>query len=141
MVSFGRDLSQREKRKIELLVTDNHTTNTTTAIMHHKKNHQHVSYGLQTWRICRMNLGWKLPLAFSLPLVSRGIEIRAFEQKILIQSIKPESAIKFITSSKSTLLASNYSVFKLEPLPYDGQVRSCIHNKQFELALSIAVRE
>jgi hypothetical protein len=30
-------------------------------------------------------------------------------------------------------------VFKLEPTPYDRQVQSCIMDKQFELALSIAV--
>ena len=30
----------------------------------------------------------------------RGLEVRALEQKIQVQSIKPPDAIKFITSSK-----------------------------------------
>ena len=65
--------------------------------------------------------------------------MRSFEQKIQVQSIRPESTIKFVASSKNTLVASTNNVFKLEPSPYDRQVQSCIQNKQFELALSIAV--
>lgn len=56
-----------------------------------------------------------------------------------MQSIKPEAPIKFIASGKNTLVASASVVFKLEPAPYDRQVQQCIQNKQFELALSIAV--
>ena len=73
------------------------------------------------------------------PTSPRGLEIRSFEQKIQVQSIKPEMAIKFVASSKNTLVASNSMVFKLEPSPYDRQVQACIQDKQFELALSIAV--
>ncbi len=69
----------------------------------------------------------------------RGLEVRSFEQKIQVQSIRPESAIKFVASSKNTLVASANNVYKLDPCPYDRQVQSCIQNKQFELALSIAV--
>ena len=69
----------------------------------------------------------------------RGLEVRSFEQKIQVQAIRPESSIKFVASSKNTLIASTSNVYKLEPCPYDRQVQSCIQNKQFELALSIAV--
>ena len=71
--------------------------------------------------------------------ICRGLEIRAFEQKIQVQSIRPETPIKFIASGKNTLVASPNGVFKLEPCPYDRQVQDCIQNKQFELALAIAV--
>ena len=53
--------------------------------------------------------------------------------------MKSGTAIKFISSSKNLLVASNEVVYKLDPLPYDSQVGSCIQKKQFELALSIAV--
>ena len=71
----------------------------------------------------------------------RGLEIRAFEQKIQVQAIRPESSIKFVASSKNTLVASTSNVYKLEPCPYDRQVQACIKSKQFELALSIAVSD
>ena len=60
------------------------------------------------------------------------------EQKIRVQSIGIPS-VKFIASSKSTLIATQDSVYKLEPRPYDGQILSCIDQKQFELALCLAV--
>lgn len=56
-----------------------------------------------------------------------------------MQSIKPGTSIKFVASGKSTLMASQHCVYKLEPRPYDRQVQLCIQNKHFELALSIAV--
>ena len=60
------------------------------------------------------------------------------EQKIHVQSIKIP-AVKFIASSKSTLIATQNNVYKLEPRPYDGQILCCIDQKQFDLALCLAV--
>ena len=48
-------------------------------------------------------------------------------------------SVKYIASSKSTLIATQDYVYKLEPRPYDGQILSCIDQKQFELALCLAV--
>lgn len=77
---------------------------------------------------------------FFLPPHDRGLEIRAFEQRVHVQAIKPEATLKFIASGRNTLVAStNGTVFKLEPSPYDRQVQDCIQSKQFELALNIAV--
>ena len=67
----------------------------------------------------------------------RGIDVRAYVQNV--QSIRPTTPIKFMASSKSTFIASQSEIYMLEPQAYDGQILSCIEQKQFELALSIAV--
>ncbi len=67
-----------------------------------------------------------------------GVEVRSYEQKIHVQAIRT-NGMKFIASSKNTLIATQGDVYKLEPRPYDGQILNCIDQKQFELALCLAV--
>ena len=40
---------------------------------------------------------------------------------------------------RTTLVASQTQVYKLEPRTYDQQVYQCVQGKQFELALQVAV--
>ncbi|XP_019851602.1 PREDICTED: vam6/Vps39-like protein [Amphimedon queenslandica] len=75
-------------------------------------------------------------------MLPRSIEIRALEQKLLVQSIKTNEQIKdhvrFIAHDQVTLVASHTQVYKLEPKAYEKQVQQCVLSKQFELALEIS---
>jgi hypothetical protein len=75
-------------------------------------------------------------------VLPRGIEVRALEQKILVQNFKiPDQSkdpIKFISHHKMTIIASHSQVYKLEPKVYYKQVQHFVHGRQFELALEVA---
>lgn len=79
---------------------------------------------------------------YILGVLPKGIEVKALEQKLQVQSIKMmdtmKDQVKFIVHDNMTLVASHTQVYKLEPRGYDIQVGRLVQLKHFELALEIA---
>lgn len=69
-------------------------------------------------------------------ILPRGVEVRAFEQKTVVQLLRTND-VKLLASHKNTVIAESNVVYKLEPKSYDVQVQELVKGNNFELALQI----
>jgi hypothetical protein len=103
------------------------------------------SYDMNMRPIERVPLTWSsLPShvehvhPYVIGLLPKCIEVRALEQKILVQTMKFTETFRFITHDRNTLVATGNEVYKLQPRPYDQQESLFVNGRQFELALQIS---
>uniref|UniRef100_UPI00398E877B vam6/Vps39-like protein isoform X2 n=1 Tax=Pristiophorus japonicus TaxID=55135 RepID=UPI00398E877B len=94
-------------------------------------------------------LNWTdIPLAmehqspYIIAVLPRYVEIRTFEPRLLVQSVELQRP-RFITSGGSNIVyvASNHFVWRLVPVSIATQIRQLLQDKQFELALQLAMKD
>ena len=71
-------------------------------------------------------------------LLPRYVEIRTISPRALIQSIELPKP-RFITQGKHMYVASTSHVWRLIPVSIPMQIQQLLHDKQFSLALMLAV--
>uniref|UniRef100_A0A672REQ2 Vam6/Vps39-like protein n=1 Tax=Sinocyclocheilus grahami TaxID=75366 RepID=A0A672REQ2_SINGR len=77
---------------------------------------------------------------YIIAVLPRYVEIRTLEPRLLVQSVELQRP-RFITSAGSNVVyvASNHFVWRLVPISIASQIRQLLQDKQFELALQLAI--
>ncbi|KAK5857921.1 hypothetical protein PBY51_011130 [Eleginops maclovinus] len=79
---------------------------------------------------------------YIIAVLPRYVEIRTFEPRLLVQSVELQRP-RFITSAGQNIVyvASNHFVWRLVPVSIATQIRQLLQDKQFELALQLAMKD
>uniref|UniRef100_A0A8D3AA41 VPS39 subunit of HOPS complex n=1 Tax=Scophthalmus maximus TaxID=52904 RepID=A0A8D3AA41_SCOMX len=79
---------------------------------------------------------------YIIAVLPRYVEIRTFEPRLLVQSVELQRP-RFITSAGQNIVyvASNHFVWRLVPVSIATQIRQLLEDKQFELALQLAMKD
>uniref|UniRef100_A0A1A8PJ20 Vacuolar protein sorting 39 homolog n=1 Tax=Nothobranchius rachovii TaxID=451742 RepID=A0A1A8PJ20_9TELE len=79
---------------------------------------------------------------YIIAVLPRYVEIRTIEPRLLVQSVELQRP-RFITSAGSDIVyvASNHFVWRLVPVSIATQIRQLLQDKQFELALQLAMKD
>lgn len=79
---------------------------------------------------------------YIIAVLPRYVEIRTFEPRLLVQSVELQRP-RFITSAGPNIVyvASNHFVWRLVPVSMATQIRQLLQDKQFELALQLAMKD
>uniref|UniRef100_A0A1A7WJN8 Vacuolar protein sorting 39 homolog n=2 Tax=Iconisemion striatum TaxID=60296 RepID=A0A1A7WJN8_9TELE len=79
---------------------------------------------------------------YIIAVLPRYVEIRTIEPRLLVQSVELQRP-RFITSAGSDIVyvASNHFVWRLVPVSIAAQIRQLLQDKQFELALQLAMKD
>ncbi|KAJ4921223.1 hypothetical protein JOQ06_021911 [Pogonophryne albipinna] len=79
---------------------------------------------------------------YIIAVLPRYVEIRTFEPRLLVQSVELQRP-RFITSAGQNIVyvASNHFVWRLVPVSIAIQIRQLLQDKQFELALQLAMKD
>ncbi|XP_038584466.1 vam6/Vps39-like protein isoform X2 [Micropterus salmoides] len=79
---------------------------------------------------------------YIIAVLPRYVEIRTFEPRLLVQSVELQRP-RFITSAGANIVyvASNHFVWRLVPVSIASQIRQLLQDKQFELALQLAMKD
>ncbi|XP_035388634.1 vam6/Vps39-like protein isoform X2 [Electrophorus electricus] len=79
---------------------------------------------------------------YIIAVLPRYVEIRTFEPRLLVQSVELQRP-RFITSAGPNVVyvASNHFVWRLVPVSIASQIRQLLQDKQFELALQLAMKD
>nr|XP_013997373.1 unnamed protein product [Salmo salar] len=79
---------------------------------------------------------------YIIAVLPRYVEIRTFEPRLLVQSVELQRP-RFITSAGPNIVyvASNHFVWRLVPVSIASQIRQLLQDKQFELALQLAMKD
>ncbi|KAF6717658.1 Vam6/Vps39-like protein [Oryzias melastigma] len=79
---------------------------------------------------------------YIIAVLPRYVEIRTVEPRLLVQSVELQRP-RFITSAGPNVVyvASNHFVWRLVPVPIASQIRQLLQDKQFELALQLAMKD
>nr|XP_046269052.1 vam6/Vps39-like protein isoform X2 [Scatophagus argus] len=79
---------------------------------------------------------------YIIAVLPRYVEIRTFEPRLLVQSVELQRP-RFITSAGPNIVyvASNHFVWRLVPVSISSQIRQLLQDKQFELALQLAMKD
>ncbi|XP_004082797.1 vam6/Vps39-like protein [Oryzias latipes] len=79
---------------------------------------------------------------YIIAVLPRYVEIRTVEPRLLVQSVELQRP-RFITSAGPNVVyvASNHFVWRLVPVPIANQIRQLLQDKQFELALQLAMKD
>ncbi|KAK6306817.1 hypothetical protein J4Q44_G00219650 [Coregonus suidteri] len=79
---------------------------------------------------------------YIIAVLPRYVEIRTFEPRLLVQSVELQRP-RFITSAGPNIVyvASNHFVWRLVPVSIASQITQLLQDKQFELALQLAMMD
>ncbi|XP_076002793.1 vam6/Vps39-like protein isoform X2 [Genypterus blacodes] len=79
---------------------------------------------------------------YIIAVLPRYVEIRTFEPRLLVQSVELQRP-RFISSAGPNIVyvASNHFVWRLVPVSIASQIRQLLQDKQFELALQLAMKD
>ncbi|XP_061651519.1 vam6/Vps39-like protein isoform X2 [Phyllopteryx taeniolatus] len=79
---------------------------------------------------------------YIIAVLPRYVEIRTLEPRLLVQSVELQRP-RFITSAGPNVVyvASNHFVWRLVPVSIATQIRQLLEDKQFELALQLAMKD
>ncbi|XP_026160392.1 vam6/Vps39-like protein isoform X2 [Mastacembelus armatus] len=79
---------------------------------------------------------------YIIAVLPRYVEIRTFEPRLLVQSVELQRP-RFIISAGPNIVyvASNHFVWRLVPVSIASQIRQLLQDKQFELALQLAMKD
>uniref|UniRef100_G3NP54 CNH domain-containing protein n=1 Tax=Gasterosteus aculeatus aculeatus TaxID=481459 RepID=G3NP54_GASAC len=79
---------------------------------------------------------------YIIAVLPRYVEIRTLEPRLLVQSVELQRP-RFITSAGQNIVyvASNHFVWRLVPVSIATQIRQLLQDKQFELALQLAMKD
>ncbi|XP_049596677.1 vam6/Vps39-like protein isoform X2 [Syngnathus scovelli] len=111
----------------------------------------HLTVVLNEEGICTQKcaLNWTdIPIAmehqppYIIAVLPRYVEIRTLEPRLLVQSVELQRP-RFITSAGPNVVyvASNHFVWRLVPVSIATQIRQLLEDKQFELALQLAMKD
>lgn len=77
---------------------------------------------------------------YLIALLPESIQIKTIEPNLFIQSV-PVSKVKLVANSRQGLLyiASQTHVWCLQAVPISQQIKTLLEEKQFQLALKLAV--
>ncbi|XP_037097091.1 vam6/Vps39-like protein isoform X2 [Syngnathus acus] len=111
----------------------------------------HLTVVLNEEGICTQKcaLNWTdIPIAmehqppYIIAVLPRHVEIRTLEPRLLVQSVELQRP-RFITSAGPNVVyvASNHFVWRLVPVSIATQIRQLLEDKQFELALQLAMKD
>ncbi|KAM9787052.1 vam6/Vps39-like protein isoform X2 [Syngnathus typhle] len=111
----------------------------------------HLTVVLNEEGICTQKcaLNWTdIPIAmehqppYIIAVLPRYVEIRTLEPRLLVQSVELQRP-RFITSAGPNVVyvASNHFVWRLVPVAIATQIRQLLEDKQFELALQLAMKD
>lgn len=77
---------------------------------------------------------------YLISVLPKVIEIRTIDPHVLVQSINLQNVKCIYQGSDHLYLASHTHVWRLSTVPIPIQIRQLLQNKEFELALQLAVR-
>uniref|UniRef100_A0A8C5DKE3 CNH domain-containing protein n=1 Tax=Gouania willdenowi TaxID=441366 RepID=A0A8C5DKE3_GOUWI len=79
---------------------------------------------------------------YIIAVLPRYVEIRTFEPRLLVQSVELQRP-RFITSAGPNIVyvSSNHFVWRLVPVSIASQIGQLLKDKQFELALQLAMKD
>ncbi|KAM4690379.1 vam6/Vps39-like protein isoform 2-T2 [Rhinophrynus dorsalis] len=79
---------------------------------------------------------------YIIAVLPRYVEVRTFEPRLLVQSIELQRP-RFVTSGGPNIVyvASNHFVWRLVPVSIATQIQQLLQDKQFELALQLAMKD
>ncbi|XP_016892880.1 vam6/Vps39-like protein isoform X2 [Cynoglossus semilaevis] len=79
---------------------------------------------------------------YIIAVLPRYVEIRTFEPRLLVQSVELQRP-RFISSAGQNIVyvASNHFVWRLVPVSIAKQIQQLLQDKQFELALQLAMKD
>ena len=76
---------------------------------------------------------------YLISVLPKSIEIRTIDPHVLVQSINLQNVKCICEAGDHLYVASNNHVWRLSTVPIPAQIRQLLENREFELALQLAV--